>query len=96
MIQEFTINKNIYIICDKKDMRKVNDGLATLIQDSSELDPYSDSIFLFSGWSKDHYKCLYFNWDGFTLLYKRLDIGKLQWPKDEIEVCRLSQQVLDV
>ena len=62
-------------------MRKGIDGLATLIQDSFELDPYSDSIFLFSGWSKDRYKCLYFDGDGFAMLYKRLDNGKLQWPK---------------
>lgn len=33
-------------------MRKGIDGLATLIQDSFELDPYGDSIFLFAGWSK--------------------------------------------
>ena len=58
------------------------------------LDPYSDSIFLFSGWSKDRYKCLYFDGDGFAMLYKRLDNGKLQWPKDENEVRNLSQQEL--
>ena len=75
-------------------MRKGIDGLATLIQDSFELDPYSDSIFLFSGWSKDRYKCLYFDGDGFAMLYKRLDNGKLQWPKDENEVRNLSQQEL--
>ena len=73
-------------------MRKGIDGLATLIQDSFELDPYGDSIFLFSGWSKDRYKCLYFDGDGFAMLYKRLDNGKLQWPKDENEVRTLSQQ----
>lgn len=75
-------------------MRKGIDGLATLIQDSFELDPYGDSIFLFSGWSKDRYKCLYFDGDGFAMLYKRLDSGKLQWPKDENEVRHLSQQEL--
>ena len=57
-------------------MRKGIDGLATLIQDSFELDPYGDSIFLFAGWSKDRYKCLYFDGDGFAMLYKRLDNGK--------------------
>ncbi|MFJ8462299.1 IS66 family insertion sequence element accessory protein TnpB, partial [Lysinibacillus xylanilyticus] len=31
----------------------------------------------------DRYKCLYFDGDGFAILYKRLDNGKLQWPKDE-------------
>ncbi|MEC1747886.1 IS66 family insertion sequence element accessory protein TnpB [Schinkia azotoformans] len=70
------------------------DELAALIQDSFELDPYDDSIFIFSGWSKDRYKYLYFDGDGFTMLYKRLDKGSLQWPKDENEVHNLSQQEL--
>lgn len=75
-------------------MRKCIDGLAALIQDSFQLDPYSDAVFFFSGWSKDRYKCLYFDGDGFALLYKRLDNGKLQWPKDENEVKNLTQQEL--
>jgi transposase len=37
---------------------------------------------------------LYFDGDGFAMLYKRLDSGKLQWPKDEKEVRNLSQQEL--
>ena len=81
MKHDFTSVQNIYIICGKTDMRKGIDGLATHIQDTFELDPYSDSIFLFSGTSKDRYKCLYFDGDGFAMLYKRLDNGKLQWPK---------------
>ncbi|MFJ3387466.1 IS66 family insertion sequence element accessory protein TnpB [Lysinibacillus sp. NPDC086135] len=32
--------------------------------------------------------------DGFAILYKRLDNGKLQWPKDEKEVRNLSQKEL--
>lgn len=92
MRHDYTSVKNIYIICGKTDMRKGIDGLATLIQDSFELDPYGDSIFLFSGWSKDRYKCLYFDGDGFAMLYKRLDNGKLQWPKNENEVRTLSQK----
>ncbi|MEY9976302.1 IS66 family insertion sequence element accessory protein TnpB [Lysinibacillus sp. RC79] len=38
--------------------------------------------------------CLYFDGDGFAILYKRLDNGKLQWPKDEKEVRNLSQKEL--
>ena len=75
-------------------MRKGIDGLATLIQDSFELDPYSDSIFLFAGGKKDRDKCLDFDGDGFAMLYKRLDSGKLQWPRDEREVRNLTQQEL--
>ena len=94
MRQDYTEVKNIYIVCGKTDMRKGIDGLATLIQDSFELDPYSDSIFLFTGGKKDRYKCLYFDGDGFAMLYKRLDGGKLQWPRNEREVQNLTQQEL--
>lgn len=94
MKHDYTDVKNIYIVGGKTDMRKGIDGLATLIQDSLELDPYGDSIFLFSGWKKDRYKCLYFDGDGFALLYKRLDNGKLQWPKDEQAVRNLTQKQL--
>jgi len=94
MIHYFTKCKNIYIICGHTDMRKGIDGLATLIQDSFELDPYSEAIFLFCGRRKDRYKCLYFDGDGFAMLYKRLDNGKLQWPRNENEVRRLTQQQL--
>ncbi|MDM5248663.1 IS66 family insertion sequence element accessory protein TnpB [Lysinibacillus sp. G4S2] len=37
---------------------------------------------------------MYFDGDGLAKLYKRLDNGKLQWPKDEKEVRNLSQQEL--
>lgn len=94
MKQDYTDVQNIYIVCGKTDMRKGIDGLATLVQDSFELDPYSDSIFLFAGWKKDRYKCLYFDGDGFAMLYKRLDTGKLQWPRSESEVKNLTQQEL--
>ena len=94
MRQDYTNVHNIYIICGKTDMRKGIDGLATLIQDSFELDLYDDSIFLFAGGKKDRYKCLYFDGDGFAMLYKRLDNGKLQWPRNEQEVRNLSQQEL--
>lgn len=83
MKQDYTGVKNIYIVCGKIDMRKGIDGLATMVQDSFELDPYGDSIFLFSGRSKDRYKCLYFDGDGFAMLYKRLDTSRFQWPRNE-------------
>src|SRR3954452_25486691 len=87
---DYTSVKNIHIICGKTDMQKGIDGLATLIQDSFELDPYGDSIFLFAEWKKDRYQCLYFDRNGFAVIYKRLDNAKLQWPQDEQAVRNLS------
>ncbi len=75
-------------------MPKGIDGLAALVQDTFKFNPYSEAVFLFSGWKYDRYKCLYFDCDGFALLYKRLDHGRLQWPKDEEQVRNLTQQEL--
>lgn len=75
-------------------MRKGIDGLVTFGQDEYKLDPYSDAVFLFSGWKRDSYKCLYFDDDGFALLYMRLDNGRLKWPKNEEQVRALTQQAL--
>ena len=47
MKHDFTGVQNIYIICGKTDMRKGIDGLATLIQDSFELDPTATQFFFF-------------------------------------------------
>ncbi len=41
---DYTNVKNIYIVCGKTDMRKGTDGLATLIQDSFDLDPYTEGL----------------------------------------------------
>lgn len=73
-------------------MRVDIDGLATLIQDWIHI--VILSIFLFSRWRKDRYKCLYFDEDGFAMLYKRLDNEKLPWLKDEKEVRKFTQQEL--
>ena len=35
-----------------------------------------------------------YNRDGFMLLYKRIENGNLQWPKDQDEVKKLTSQEL--
>lgn len=52
----------VYIVCGKTDLRKGIDGLATLVKEQFELDPFSGKVFLFCGGSKDRFKALY--WDG--------------------------------
>ncbi|NJP41291.1 IS66 family insertion sequence element accessory protein TnpB [Oscillospiraceae bacterium HV4-5-C5C] len=51
-----------------------------LVQKNFELDPFSNSLFLFCGKRNDRIKALYFEGDGFVLLYKRLEHGKFQCP----------------
>jgi transposase len=73
-------------------MRRGIDGLATTLLDEYELDPYEDALFLFCGTKHDRFKALYWEGDGFLLLYKRFDNGKLKWPKSVHEVRQLSAQ----
>lgn len=86
--------ENVYIVCGKTDMRKGIDGLASIIQDSFKLDLYDNSIFMFAGIRKDRYKTLYFDGNGFAVTYKRIDSGRLQWPKGENEIRKLSDKEL--
>lgn len=87
-----TANYDVFIITGRTDMRKGIDGLATLVQDQYSLNVYSNSLFLFAGLRKDRYKILYFDNDGFVILNKRLDNGKLKWPKGDEKIMKLSQQ----
>lgn len=82
----------IYIATGYTDMRKSIDGLAALVQKSFKLDPFSKSLFLFCGRKSDRIKCLLFEDDGFILLYKRIENGKLQWPRTPEEAKLISEQ----
>jgi len=94
MLVDYTRVKNIFIVAGKTDLRRGIDGLATIVTDQFEMDLFDDAIFLFCGNRKDRYKALYWDKDGFLLLYKRLDSGILQWPRDENEVRKLTIQQL--
>src|SRR5699024_2323296 len=52
--------------------------------------PYSSSLFLFCGKRCDRLKALLWEPDGFVLLYKRLDNGRYQWPRNAREVKPLT------
>ena len=81
-----------YLVTGHTDMRKSIDGLMAIIRDTYEMDPYSNSLFLFCGRRCDRIKALHFEKDGFCLLYKRLDNGRFQWPRNSSEVRNLTRQ----
>ncbi|WP_240418709.1 IS66 family insertion sequence element accessory protein TnpB [Paenibacillus periandrae] len=70
----------LYIACGYTDMRKSIDGLASMVQQNFQLKPFQNSLFLFCGRRRDRMKVLYWEGDGFVLLYKRLENGSFQWP----------------
>ena len=91
MLNDFTGSK-IYLACGYTDLRRGIDGLATIVEQQFQLDPYSDALFLFCGRRTDRIKALYWEGDGFLLLYKRLEKGKFQWPRNESEAISITPQ----
>ena len=82
----------IYIVCGRTDMRKSIDGLAAVVQQQFHLDPFSKSLFLFCGRHRNKIKALFWEGDGFVLLYKRLENGSFLWPRNETELKPISWQ----
>ena len=85
--------EKIYIACGYSDLRRGIDGFANMIQQEFKLDPFKPGIlFLFCGRKTDRIKGILWEGDGFLLLYKRLETGKFQWPRNEDEVKAISAQ----
>ena len=92
MLTDFTGADRIYIACGYTDLRRGIDGLASMVQQQFDLDPFTNTLFLFCGRRRDRIKALYWEGNGFVLLYKRLESGTFQWLRSETEARRLSQQ----
>ena len=92
MLNDFTGADKVYIACGYTDLRKGIDGLARMVQQQFELDPFTNTLFLFCGRRRDRLKALYWEGDGFLLLYKRLEHGQFQWPRNAADVKQLTPQ----
>ena len=86
----------IYIICGYTDMRKSIDGLCAIVQEHLQMEPDSNSLFLFCGRRRDRIKALFHESDGYVLIYKRLCVkGGYQWPRTKNEVRYLTWREFD-
>ena len=92
MLSDFTGAEKVYIAGGYTDLRKGIDGLAALVQSQFQLDPFTNTLFLFCGRRCDRIKALYWEGNGFVLLYKRLENGSFQWPRNGEAVRKLTAQ----
>lgn len=92
MLGDISKAENIYIACGYTDMRKSIDGLASIVQQNFKLDPFSNTLFLFCGKNTTKLKALYWEEDGFVLLYKRLENGRFRWPRNQEEAMKIDVQ----
>ncbi len=72
----------VYLACGSTDMRKSIDGLTALVREGFGLDPFAPALFVFCNRQRDKLKILFWEHNGFWLLYRRLERGRFQWPAD--------------
>ena len=82
----------IYLATGYTDLRRGIDGLAGMIQEQFQVDAFDDTLFLFCGRRNDRIRGLYWDSNGFILLYKRLEAGSFQWPRTGEEARELTPQ----
>ncbi|PAM96843.1 hypothetical protein B4N84_00075 [Flavobacterium sp. IR1] len=81
MINQRSIDK-VYLAKGSTDLRKSIDGLAAIVQESFQLDPFSPCLFVFCNRQRDKIKILHWEHNGFWLYYRRLEKGTFAWPED--------------
>ena len=80
MLNDASGFQKIYLATGYTDLRRGMEGLANIIRFRFHLDPYDrNTLFLFCGRRRDRIKVLYWEGNGFVLLYKRLESGIFQW-----------------
>jgi len=89
--------KKVYLACGATDLRKNIDALSSLVKDSFQLDPYSDTMFVFCNRKRDIIKILEWDGDGFWLHMKKIEKGRFNWP-DTVgeEIMDLTRQELEI
>ena len=92
MLNDFNGADRVFLATGFTDLRRGIDGLASIVQQQFELNPFTNTLFLFCGRRRDRIKALYWEGDGFVLLYKRLASGSFQWPRSETEAKALTPQ----
>jgi len=70
----------VWLAVGRTDMRKGFDGLAALVQEKLERNPFDGHLFAFRGKRGDLLKILWFDGQGLCLYAKRLERGRFVWP----------------
>lgn len=70
----------IWLAANPADLRKSFDSLAELVRQHLHHDPLSGHVFVFRNKRSDRVKLLYWDEDGFVIVYKRLEAGTFHFP----------------
>lgn len=93
MLEDAFRIRRVVLACGMVDLRKGINGLSMIIGDTYHQNPFEKgTLFLFCGRRLDRIKGLLWMGDGFLLLYKRLEDGRLSWPRSTQEAAELTEE----
>jgi transposase len=75
-------NLKVLLCTAPTDMRKSINGLCFLVDGELDENPSCGTVYVFCNRVKDKLKILYWDGNGFCLLYKRLEKGRFKIPKE--------------
>jgi transposase len=71
----------IFVCTERQDMRRSFDALALVVQERLSLDPQSGALFVFASKRGNRVKVLWFDVNGYCILYKRLHAAHFELPE---------------
>ena len=83
-------NVRVMVATQPVDFRKGAEGLAALVRETMQADPFSGAVYVFRAKRADRIKLIYWDGTGVCLFAKRLEDGKFLWPNIRDGVIRLS------
>ena len=81
MIRPANEGIEVWLCVEPVDFRKQITGLATLVQDTLAMDPFSTQLFVFTNRRRSQCRILYWERCGFVLWHKRLERARFAWPR---------------
>ena len=85
----------VYLCRDAVDFRKGINGLAVLVEETLQRDPFSEHLFVFCNRGRNRIKILYWERNGFCLWQKRLERDRFAWPRDDEALVTLTGKQLN-
>lgn len=82
-MMQFVAHPKVFLHRKPVDFRKQINGLSLIVQDSLQLDPFAEALFVFINQGRNRIKILYWQKNGFCLWLKRLEKDKFAWPRQQ-------------
>ena len=74
-------NFKFYLATEPVDFRKGLDGLASIVLNEFDLDPFSGAVFIFRSKVADRLKLIVWDGTGLVMTYKRIESKSFVWPR---------------